>query len=128
VQAALLGLFSAVAIVISCLGLIAMAAFTVQRRTKEIAIRKVLGARSRDIFQLLLWQFLKPVVAANLLAWPVAFLIARRWLDQFAYRIDLPISAFVVASLAAALIACGAVAAHSFRVARSNPATALKYE
>ncbi|HEX6374851.1 MAG TPA: ABC transporter permease [Allosphingosinicella sp.] len=127
-QAALLSLFSAVAIIISCLGLIAMVAFTVQRRTKEIAIRKVLGARSRDIFQLLLWQFLKPVVAANLVAWPVAFLIASRWLDQFAYRIDLPISAFVLASSAAALIACAAVAAHSFRVARANPAMALKYE
>jgi putative ABC transport system permease protein len=128
VQAALLSLFSAVAILVSCLGLVAMAAFTVQRRTREIALRKVLGARSSDIFKLLLWQFLKPVVAANLLAWPVAFLIARRWLDRFAYRIDLPISAFLLASLAAALIAFAAVAAHSFRVARTNPSIALKYE
>jgi putative ABC transport system permease protein len=128
VQAALLSLFSAVAIIISCLGLVAMAAFTVQRRTKEIAIRKVLGARTRDIFRLLLWQFLKPVVAANLIAWPVAFLIASRWLDQFAYRIDLPIWAFLLASIVAAIIACAAVAAHSFRVARANPVMALKYE
>ncbi|HEX8379946.1 MAG TPA: ABC transporter permease [Allosphingosinicella sp.] len=127
-QAALLGLFSAVAILISCLGLVAMAAFTVQRRTREIALRKVLGARSRDILRLLLWQFLKPVVAANLLAWPAAFLIARNWLDRFAYRIDLPVSAFLLASLAAALIAGAAVAAHSLRVARANPALALRCE
>jgi putative ABC transport system permease protein len=128
VQAALLGLFSAIAITISCLGLVAMAAFAVQRRTKEIAIRKVLGARSSDIFRLLLWQFLKPVVVANLIAWPVAFLIANKWLDQFAYRIELPISAFLMASTAAALIACVAVAAHSLKVARANPIAALKYE
>ncbi|HEX9965144.1 MAG TPA: ABC transporter permease [Allosphingosinicella sp.] len=128
VQAALLSLFSAVAIILSCLGLIAMAAFTVQRRTREIAIRKVLGARSRDIFRLLLWQFLKPVAAANLLAWPAAFLVARHWLDRFAYRIELPLSAFLLASLAAALVASAAVAAHSFRVARANPAIALRQE
>lgn len=128
VQAALLSLFSAVAILVSCLGLVAMAAFTVQRRTREIAIRKVLGARSSDIFQLLLWQFLKPVIAANLVAWPAAFLIARQWLDRFAYRIELPLSAFLLASLAAIVIAAAAVAAHSFRIARTNPAAALKYE
>ena len=128
VQVALLGLFSAIAIIISCLGLIAMAAFTIERRIKEIAIRKLLGARSRDIFRLLLWQFLKPVAAANLLAWPVAFLVAKTWLGQFAYRIDVPISAFLLASLAAALAACAAVAVHTFQVARSNPAGALKYE
>jgi putative ABC transport system permease protein len=127
-QAALLSLFSAVAILISCLGLVAMAAFTVQRRTREIALRKVLGARSRDILRLLLWQFLRPVVLANLLAWPAAFLIARNWLDRFAYRIDLPLSAFLLASLAAALIACAAVAAHSLRVARAKPAPALRQD
>ncbi|HEX8450339.1 MAG TPA: ABC transporter permease, partial [Allosphingosinicella sp.] len=125
VQAALLGLFSAVAIVISCLGLVAMAAFTVERRTREIAIRKVLGARSTDIFRLLLWQFLKPVVAANAIAWPAAWLIARKWLAQFAYRIDLPLSAFLLASLAASLVAGAAIALHILKVARSNPAGAL---
>ena len=128
VQTALLGLFSAIAIILSCLGLIAMAAFTVERRTKEIALRKVLGARSRDIFRLLLWQFLKPVVAANLIAWPVAFLVARRWLGQFAYRIEMPVSAFLLASLAATFIAGAAIALHIVRVVRANPAASLKYE
>jgi putative ABC transport system permease protein len=128
VQAALLSLFSAVAIILSCLGLVAMAAFTVQGRTREIALRKVLGARTADIFRLLLWQFLKPVVAANLLAWPAAYLIATRWLDRFAYRIELPLSAFLLASCAAALVAFAAVAAHSFKVAREKPIGALRYE
>lgn len=128
VQAALLSLFSAIAVVISCLGLIAMAAFTVERRTKELALRKVMGARSRDIFGLLAWQFLKPVAAANLIAWPVAFLIASRWLGQFAYRIDMPLWAFLLAGLVAALFAGAAIAVHTFRVARSNPVGALKYE
>jgi putative ABC transport system permease protein len=128
VQAALLSLFAAIAVIISCLGLVAMAAFTVERRTKEIALRKVLGARSSDIFGLLLWQLLKPVVAANLIAWPVAFLVARRWLGQFAYRIEMPVSAFLLAGLGAALIAGSAIALHTLRVARANPAMALKYE
>ncbi len=128
VQAALLSLFSAIAVILSCLGLVAMAAFTVESRTREIALRKVLGARSRDIFRLLSWQLLKPVAAANLIAWPIAFLIASRWLGQFAYRIDVPIPAFLLASLAAALVAGAAVALHVFKVARANPIGALRHE
>jgi putative ABC transport system permease protein len=128
VQAALLSLFSAIAIVLSCLGLIAMAAFTAERRTREIALRKVLGARSSDIFRLLLWQFLKPVVAANAIALPAAYLIARKWLGQFAYRIDMPLSAFLLAGLAAALVAGAAIAVQTLKVAWTNPAGALKYE
>lgn len=128
VQAALLGLFAAVAILLSCLGLVAMAAFTVESRTREIALRKVLGARSSDILRLLLWQLLRPVVAANAIAWPVAYLVARKWLDQFAYRIDMPVSAFLLAGLAAALAAAGAVGLHVIKVARANPAAALQYE
>jgi putative ABC transport system permease protein len=128
VQAALLSLFSAIAIILSCLGLIAMAAFTVERRSREMALRKVLGARSTDIFRLLLWQFLKPVVAANAIAWPIAYLITTKWLGQFAYRIDMPVSAFLLAGLAAALVAAATIALHMLKVARANPARALKYE
>ncbi|HEX8062646.1 MAG TPA: FtsX-like permease family protein, partial [Allosphingosinicella sp.] len=128
VQAALLGLFSAIAIALSCLGLIAMAAFTVERRTREIALRKVLGARSGDIFRLLSWQFLKPVVAANAIAWPVAYFVTRKWLGQFAYRIDMPVSAFLLAGLAAALVAGAAIAMQVWKVARAKPARALTFE
>jgi putative ABC transport system permease protein len=127
-QASLLGIFSSVAIVLSCLGLLAMAAFSVQRRTREIAVRKVLGASTPDILKLLLWQFSKPVLLANLVAWPVAWFASRRWLDGFAYRIDMPVTAFAAASFAALLIAFSAVAAHALKVARTSPAVALRHD
>ena len=81
--------FSALAVVIACLGLFGLAAFTAERRTKEIGIRKVFGARSRDIVRLLAWQFSKPVILANLIAWPVAWWVMRDWLNTFDARIDL---------------------------------------
>jgi len=125
-QARLVGVFSGVAILLSCLGLLAMAAFAAQRRTKEIAVRKVLGARTGDVVRLLLWQFSRPVLLANLIAWPVAWLVLRRWLDGFAYRIDPPAVAFVGASLAALGVALAAVGLHAWKVARTSPALALR--
>ena len=77
------------AVIVACLGLFGLAAFTAERRTKEIGIRKVLGARIRDIVQLLAWQFSKPVMIANLIAWPVAWWVMRDWLNTFDARIDL---------------------------------------
>ncbi len=127
-QATLLGLFSGIAIILSCLGLLAMAAFSVQRRTKEIAVRKVLGARTADILRLLLWEFSRPVLIANLIAWPAAWWVMRDWLNQFAYRIDLPVLAFAAAGLTALLIAFAAVGAHALKVARTSPALALRHE
>ena len=125
-QAALLSLFSAVAIALSCLGLFGMVAFAVQRRTREIALRKVMGARSSDIARLLLWQFSRPVLFANLIAWPAAWLILSRWLNGFAYRIDMPLWAYAVAGVAALLVAWLAVGAHAIRVARQHPVKALR--
>src|SRR3546814_5334421 len=75
--------FALLAIVIACLGLFGLAAFTAERRTKEIGIRKVFGARVKDIVQLLAWQFSKPVILANLIAWPVAWWLMRDWLNGF---------------------------------------------
>ena len=125
-QASLLSLFSLVAISLSCLGLFGMVAFAVQRRTREIAIRKVMGARTADIARLLLWQFSRPIIFANLIAWPAAWLILSRWLNGFAYRIDMPLWAYLVAGLAALLIAWLAVGAHAIRVARQHPVKALR--
>jgi putative ABC transport system permease protein len=120
--------FSVLAVLISCLGLFGLAAFTTERRTKEIGIRKVLGAKVRDIIKLLAWQFSKPVVIANLIAWPVAWWAMRDWLNTFDVRIDLGPGPFVLAGLLALAIAIGTVAGHAFRVARLNPIHALRYE
>lgn len=120
--------FALLAIVIACLGLFGLAAFTAERRTKEIGIRKVLGARTRDIVKLLAWQFSKPVIIANLIAWPIAWWAMRDWLNTFDARIDLGPTPFVLAGLIALVIAVGTIAGHAIRVARSNPIHALRYE
>ena len=120
--------FAILAVVIACLGLFGLASFTTERRTKEIGIRKVLGAKVRDIVRLLTWQFSKPVVIANLVAWPVAWWAMRDWLNTFDLRIDLGPGPFVMAGLLALAIAIGTVAGHAFKVARLNPIHALRYE
>jgi len=120
--------FAGFAVLIACLGLFGLAAFTTERRTKEIGIRKVLGARIRDIVRLLTWQFSKPVVVANLVAWPVAWWAMRDWLNGYDVRIALTPGPFVLAGLLALGIAIGTVAGHAFRVARLNPIHALRYE
>jgi putative ABC transport system permease protein len=120
--------FAVLAVIVACLGLFGLAAFTAERRTKEIGIRKVLGARTRDIVRLLAWQFSKPVIVANLIAWPVAWWAMREWLNTFDARIDLGPAPFVLAGLLALAIAIGTIAGHAFRVARSNPIIALRYE
>ena len=120
--------FALLAVIIACLGLFGLAAFTAERRTKEIGVRKVLGARTRDIVRLLAWQFSKPVIVANLIAWPVAWWVMRDWLNTFDARIDLGPTPFVLAGLLALVIAIGTIAGHAFRVARANPIHALRYE
>ncbi|MDQ8756101.1 ABC transporter permease [Sphingosinicella sp. LHD-64] len=120
--------FAMLAVIIACLGLFGLAAFTAERRTKEIGIRKVLGARTRDIVGLLAWQFSKPVIIANLIAWPAAWWAMREWLNTFDARIDLGPTPFVLAGLIALAIAIGTIAGHAFKVARANPIHALRYE
>ena len=120
--------FSVLAVIISCLGLFGLAAFTAERRTKEIGIRKVLGARIRHIVQLLAWQFSKPVLIANLIAWPIAWWLMRDWLNHYDARIPLGPTPFVAAGLLALVIAIGTIASHALKVARANPIHALRYE
>lgn len=120
--------FSALAVLIACLGLYSLASFATERRTKEIGIRKVLGAKVRDIVRLLAWQFSKPVVLANLIAWPVAWWAMREWLNGFDIRIALTPTPFALAGLLALAIAIVTVAGQSLRVARTNPIHALRYE
>ena len=120
--------FATLAVVVACLGLFGLAAFTAERRTKEIGIRKVMGARTRDIVQLLAWQFSKPVIIANLIAWPAAWWVMRDWLNSFDARIDLGPTPFVLAAVIALAIAIGTIAGHALKVARANPINALRYE
>jgi putative ABC transport system permease protein len=120
--------FALLSVIVGCLGLFGLAAFTAERRTKEIGIRKVLGARVRDIVRLLVWQFSKPVIVANLIAWPIAWWVMRSWLNGFDTRIPLGPLPFLLAGGLALLIAIATVAGHAFRVARSNPVHALRYE
>ena len=120
--------FAGLAIIVACLGLYGLAAFTAERRTREIGIRKVLGARDRDIVTLLVWQFSQPVLIANLIAWPVAWWLMRDWLDGFSARIDLGPTWFIGAGVIAAGIAAVTIIGHALKVARSSPAAALRYE
>jgi putative ABC transport system permease protein len=127
-RAKIFAAFALLAVIIGCLGLFGLAAFTAERRTKEIGIRKVLGARTRDIVQLLVWQFSRPVIIANVIAWPIAWWLMRDWLNGFDQRITLTPVPFVIAAAIALGIAIATVVGHALRVARANPIHALRYE
>ncbi|WP_262690768.1 ABC transporter permease [Kordiimonas aestuarii] len=129
-QSILLAIFAGLAVVIACLGLYGLASFTAERRTKEIGIRKVMGATVFDIVRLLLWQFSKPVLLANLVAWPVAAYGMLSWLEGFPYRIDnwVLVPLCLLAGGIALAIAWATVGGNAARVARSNPIDALRYE
>jgi len=126
----LLSLFSGLAILIACLGLYGLAAFSTERRTKEVGVRKVMGAGIIDITFLFIWQFARPVLWANLIAWPIAVWVMLRWLEEFPYRIDawvlLPLC--LGAGVFALLVAWITVGGNAAKVARSNPIHALRYE
>lgn len=116
------------AILIGCVGLWGLASFNTARRVREIGIRKTLGARSEDIVKLLVGQFLRPVLIANLIAWPIAFVAMRTWLAGFDDRIDLSPAFFVGASLIALAIAVATVVGQALRASRAAPAWALRHD
>jgi putative ABC transport system permease protein len=128
IQGGFIAVCALVAVTIACLGLFALSAFTSERRTKEIGVRKAMGASSADILKLLLWQFTKPVIWANLIAWPIAWLILRWWLSGFAYHVDVAPWTFPAVGLVALLIAWVTVFVHALNVARAKPVAALRYE
>ncbi|PTS86271.1 transporter, partial [Sphingomonas sp. HMWF008] len=117
-----------VAVLISCLGLYGLATFTTAQRTKEIGIRKALGASRRDVLLLVGGQMLRPVLLANVIAWPIAFFAMRSWLEGFDRRIDLGIIFFLSAGLLAATIAAVTVLAQVLRISGAEPAWALRHE
>ena len=116
------------ALLISCLGLFGMATLTVEQRTKEIGIRKVLGASVSTVFILLTKDFVKLIVIAFVLAGPLAYFPARRWLEQFAYRIDLGLEPFLWAGTTALILAGIAVGYRAVRAAMTDPVASLRYE
>jgi putative ABC transport system permease protein len=131
VMGQLLAIFSGLAILVASMGLFGLSSFTVMRRTKEIGIRKVMGASSGKIVKLLIRQMSIPVIVANVLAWPIGWYAMTEWLNAFIYRIELPIyfAGAALFSIVTTLgIAWATAGGHAFRVARTNPIKALKYE
>ena len=124
----MLGVFSLLAIFVACLGLFGLAAFMVQSRTKEIGVRKVLGASTPHLMMLLSREFMLLILFANLIAWPIAYYLMRDWLSGFAYQTDLNVLPFVASAIMALIIAFGTVSMQAIRAARSNPIDALRYE
>ncbi len=122
------GIFTVLGLFIACLGLLGLASFTAESRTKEIGIRKVLGASVLGIAVMLSKQFTKWVLLANCVAWPVAYYIMSRWLKNFAYRTDINILIFVLSGLFVLAIALLTVSFQSIRAATANPADSLRYE
>lgn len=127
-QEDIFSLFSFLAIFISCLGLFGLASFSAEQRIKEIGIRKVLGATVPEIFVLISTQFLKLVVVANVIAWPFAYFLMDKWLEDFEYRINIALWTFIIAGISALMIAVITVSYQAIKAATANPVKSLRYE
>jgi len=124
----MVGMLAALAIFISCLGLFGLASYSAERRIKEIGIRKVMGASIRSIVLLLSRHFIRLVLIANLIAWPLAFWSIHRWLEDYAYRVDMSWWIFVAAGVVALLIALVTVSLLAIKAALANPVKSLRTE
>jgi len=120
--------FASLAILIACLGLFGLATFTIQQRTKEIGVRKVLGATVPQVMVLLARDFVVLVIIAFVVATPIAYYLMGNWLQAFAYRIDIGASTFLLAGVVACAIAVGTISYQAIRAATANPVKALRYE
>ena len=124
----IVGILATLALIISSLGLFGLASYAGEKRIKEIGIRKVLGASVRSLVSLLSSQFIKLVLIANLIAWPVAWVAVSRWLQDYAYRVDVNLWVFGMAGLAALLIAMATISYQALRAAIANPVQSLRTE
>jgi putative ABC transport system permease protein len=120
--------FSLLAIVIASLGLFGLTAFITQQKTKEVGIRKVLGASIPGLMFLFMKQFTRWVLVANIIAWPLAYLVMNRWLQNFAFRTSMGVEIFVFSAALALIIALLTVSFQSIRAALANPVDSLHYE
>jgi putative ABC transport system permease protein len=120
--------FSILAIFISCIGLFGLTSFTAQKRTKELSIRKILGASVSGIVFILTKEYTKWVLTANIIAWPIAWYVMRQWLQSYAYRIEMNVWVFVLAGVLSITIALFTVSVQAIRAATANPVESLRYE
>jgi putative ABC transport system permease protein len=120
-------MFSIIAAFIAALGIYGISALAVEHSAAGLGVRKTFGASRADILQLLLWRFTAPILVASLLAWPVSYWVMRRWLEGFAYHIDLAPGIFLVASASALLVALAAVIGHALQLSRVRPVVALRH-
>jgi putative ABC transport system permease protein len=120
--------FAILAIIIACLGLFGLASFITEQRTKEIGIRKILGASMSSIVKALSVEFMTLVLIANIIAWVPAYLLMQDWLEDFAYRTRVGFWVFVIATLISFIIAFATISFQSLKAARANPVNAIKYE
>ena len=123
-----INIFSSLAIFIACLGLFGLVSFSTTQRTKEIGVRKVLGASSQSVIKLLIFDFVRWVALANLIALPIAWIASNKWLGSFAYHTEVDPVVLGVASLITLAIAAGTVVLQSWKTANMNPVSALRYE
>jgi len=124
----IVGSFSVLAVFISCLGLVGLASFTAEQKTKEIGVRKILGAGRSEIARMLASVFLKWVLLANLIAWPAAAWIMSRWLESYAYRARLAFWMFALAGIVSIAVALATISVHTLRSALANPVDSLRAE
>jgi putative ABC transport system permease protein len=124
----IVGILAALAIIISCLGLFGLASYSAEKRIKEVGIRKVLGASIQNIVGLLSKHFIKLVLIANLIAWPIAWFALNSWLQDYAYRINISWWVFVIAGITAMLIALITVSFQAIKAAIANPVKSLRTE
>jgi putative ABC transport system permease protein len=124
----LLSVFSILAILISCLGLFGLSSYSAVRKTKEIGVRKVLGASNFSIIKNISMEFIYLVLLSNLIVWPVAYYVMNQWLQKFAYHTKLSLVVFILAGLATLTIALLTICYQTLKAARANPVDALRYE
>ena len=123
-----IGLFALLAVTIACLGLLGLSSYLVLQRTKEIGIRKILGATVQQIMVLMSKEFILTILVANIIAWPIAYLLLENWLNGFAYRIDLELLSFIVPGICVFLLAIITVATQSINAANADPVKNLRNE
>jgi putative ABC transport system permease protein len=121
-------LLTVIAIFIACLGLVGLAAYNTSQRTREIGVRKVMGANTFSLLRMLWWNFIRLIGISTLIAWPIAYILAKDWLNNFAYRIDISPWVFIISAAMGVVLALASVATITYSAVRQNPAKSLKWE